>query len=90
MIAIRLALGDLRHALRPVLLFALVWAVAQTVILSPLMSWALGFLLKREGQPAVSNQDIAGFLMSPTGVLFLLLTAVTSAALQLEIGRAHV
>ena len=80
---IRLALGDLRHALRPVLLFALVWAVAQTVILSPLVSWALGYLLRREGQPAISNQDIAGFLMSPAGVLFVLLTVVTSAALQL-------
>ena len=80
---IRLALGDLRHALRPVLLFALVWAVAQTVILSPLVTWALGYLLTREGQPAVNNQDIAGFLMSPAGVLFALLTVVTSAALQL-------
>ncbi|MCL4179585.1 MAG: glycerophosphoryl diester phosphodiesterase membrane domain-containing protein [Verrucomicrobia bacterium] len=80
---IRLALRDLRRALRPVLLFALVWAVAQTVILSPFVSWALGYLLRRGGQPAISNQDIAGFLMSPAGVLFLLLTAVTSAALQL-------
>lgn len=80
---IRLAFGDLRHALRPVLLFALAWAVAQTVVLSPFVSWALGYLVRRGGQPAINNQDIAGFLMSPAGILFTLLTVVTSVALQL-------
>ncbi len=39
---IRLALGDVRHALRLVLLFALAWAGLQTVVLSPLAGWALG------------------------------------------------
>lgn len=80
---IRSALGDVRHALRPVLLFALVWAGVQAVLLSPLLTWALGHLVGGGARPAVSNQDIAGFLLSPGGVVFVLLTAVASGALQL-------
>lgn len=80
---IRLALGDLRHALRPVLLFALAWGVVQAVILSPFLSWALGHLVGGGGQRAVSNQDITGFLLSPAGVLFAVLTGVVSGAMQL-------
>jgi glycerophosphoryl diester phosphodiesterase len=80
---IRLAFGDLRRGLRPVLLFALAWAGLQTVILSPLLSWALGLLVKGRGRLAVSNYDIAGFLISPAGVVFAVLTIVSAAALQL-------
>jgi len=80
---IRLALSDLRHTLQSVLLFALVWATLQAVFLSPLLSGALGHLVSREGEGSVSNQDIVGFLISPTGLLFSILTAVGSAALQL-------
>ena len=80
---VRQAFGDLRRALRPVLLFAVAWAVLQAVILSPFLSWAIGHLVSHGGQRAINNQEIVGFLMSPAGVLFALLTAVASGAMQL-------
>jgi hypothetical protein len=61
----------------------LTWAAVQAVILSPLVSWAINHLLMGRGRFTVSNQDIAGFLLSPTGATFAVLTLVSAAALQL-------
>lgn len=77
------ALGDLRRGLRPVLLFAFVWAGLQTAILSPLLGWALGHLVKQREQSAISNHDIVGFLLSPAGMIFVVLTLGSAAVLQL-------
>lgn len=49
----------------------------------------LGQLVRGGGERAVSNQDITGFLLSPAGVLFAVLTGLASGAMQLgQLGPA--
>jgi glycerophosphoryl diester phosphodiesterase len=77
------ALDHLRQVWQPVLFFAVLWAAVQIVMLAPVVSWGLGHLVRGDGQRAVSNQDIAGFLASPAGISFVILTTVSWAVLQM-------
>ena len=51
-----------------------VWLVSLS-LLSPLTSWALGQLLTGKGNLIVGNTDLIAWLLSPRGLLFLILSA---------------
>jgi glycerophosphoryl diester phosphodiesterase len=58
------------------LLVALLGAVA----LAPLAGWATNSVVARSGSALVSNFDIARFVLSPWGAIFVLLTAALATA----------
>ncbi|MEE4378955.1 MAG: glycerophosphodiester phosphodiesterase [Candidatus Competibacteraceae bacterium] len=60
-----------RSALPQLILYDLVFKVVGLVLLTPLTVWTLENLLARSGALAVTNADIAGFLPTPSGLLFL-------------------
>ncbi|NJN47961.1 MAG: hypothetical protein HC808_17435, partial [Candidatus Competibacteraceae bacterium] len=54
------------------MLYDLVFKIVGLVLLAPLTAWTLENLIARSGALAVTNADISGFLLTPTGLLFLL------------------
>ncbi len=78
---VRLALKEARLALRPVVLFLFGWSVVQATVLAPVLGWLTDRLLTRSGQLAVSNYDIATFLLTPAGIAFLLIGGTLNLAL---------
>ena len=82
---IRQALIQAKQQLRPVSLFLAGWALVYAAVLGPLTGWALGQLVNRSGHLAVSNYDIAAFLLTPSGLVFLMVGgALNLAALYAE------
>ena len=77
---VRESLLDAAHQLRPVALFLVGWGLMYAVVLAPLTTWALGRLVTTSGNWAVSNEDIATFLLSPAGIVFLGLAGTLNVA----------
>ena len=77
---IQQALRDARQAIRPVASFLAGWALLQVIFLAPLTGWALGRLVTLSGHLAVSNYDIAAFLLTPSGLVFLMLGGALNLA----------
>ena len=59
----------------PMAVYLLVVWLASLSLLSPLTSWALGQLLTGKGNLIVGNTDLIAWLVSPRGLLFLILSA---------------
>lgn len=72
---LREMLAVLRRRWRALLLYHLFFTILLTSLLLPASSLVLQALLRRTGEPAVTNLDIVTFLLSPTGLAWLLLAA---------------
>jgi len=68
------AWDNLRKKVKPVVGFEVWFSLIYTVVLAPITAWLLNKLLVPGGPLAVSNEGIITFILSPPGVLFLLLS----------------
>lgn len=68
-------LQHLRQSWRQVFIAHLAFAAFGVVLFTPLVGFAGQLLLRFSGQPALADQDIAYFLLSPLGLLALILMA---------------
>jgi glycerophosphoryl diester phosphodiesterase len=69
------ARGLLGSALLNGLIYDLLYKAIGIVVLAPLGAWVLEHLIRTSGTVIVANEAIAGFLLSPAGLAFVLLTA---------------
>jgi glycerophosphoryl diester phosphodiesterase len=68
--------GDLfRRNWLPMVAYALIISVAGLLLVTPLSAWILNRLAARSGEFIVGNHELVGWLLSPTGLLYLLLVA---------------
>ena len=67
-----------RSAIRPLVLYDLLFKVFGVSVMTPLAALALERLVATSGSVSVTNADIATFLMSPWGPLFLFVAGVFS------------
>ena len=77
---VRKAVGEALMQLRPVAAFLLIWTVVYASVLAPPTAWALERLITQSGAFAVSNEDIAAFLLSPAGCIFLVVGGALNLA----------
>jgi glycerophosphoryl diester phosphodiesterase len=70
-----LAFQYLRQSWQQVLVTHLIYTVLGFVVFTPLIGFTGRLLLKLSGQTALADQDIAYFLLSPTGMLALIVFA---------------
>jgi glycerophosphoryl diester phosphodiesterase len=69
------ALGMIRRRLHSLLLLGITARLIWTLVLAPLTSLIVGFLVERKGRFSFGNNDIVMFLLSPTGVATLIVAA---------------
>jgi glycerophosphoryl diester phosphodiesterase len=75
--------ADLQQNWRAALVFHLLLQLLGFAILTPLATWIGRRLVLAAGEPVISNFDIAGFVLSPTGAAFVLVIAALTIALLL-------
>jgi len=68
------AASVVRSAVRPLVLYDLLFKAFGLLVLTPLAALALERLVATSGSLSVTNADIAGFVLSPWGLLFLFVT----------------
>lgn len=66
----------------------LIYRLVTVAMISPLVGWLTTLLVERSGSAAVSNTDIAWFLLSPTGFVGALLLLFAYLVGQLLLGSA--
>ena len=71
-------LGSLRRGWPQYAAADIATRVAATLLLAPLVAWLASTALQRAGGGAVTDQDIVWFLLSPLGIVSLLLVAAGS------------
>jgi len=74
---------DFREARRALVIFEVLFKLAEAWLLVPAAAFVLAAVLSRAGHIAVSNQDILDFLLTPTGVLYAALSSIAVLALIL-------
>jgi len=68
--------GDLfRRNWLPMVAYALIISAAGLLLVTPLSAWILNRLAARSGEFIVGNHELVGWLLSPSGLLYLLLVA---------------
>jgi glycerophosphoryl diester phosphodiesterase len=80
---------DLRRTWRTALALHLLVQLLGFAIFAPLATWVGRRLVLAAGEPVISNFDIAGFVLSPTGAAFVLVTAALGIALLLAEFTGH-
>src|SRR6056297_1068982 len=94
MVAVRAVIGAYRHALSqsvPFVALHLSVRLAVSALLVPLAALILGLALRWSGDPALTDQEIAGFLLSPVGALVALVVIcvlIVAAVLDLALMTA--
>lgn len=79
------SLNCMRQCKRPIFFTHLIYSVLGVVLFGPLVGMLGQLLLHFSGQPALADQDIAWFLLSPFGMASLILIgAILIAILALE------
>ncbi len=81
-----------RRAIEPLVLYDLLFKVFGLLVMTPLTALALERLIATSGRLSVTNADIAGFLISPWGLLFLFVAgsfSLTSLFAE-EAGLMHI
>lgn len=68
------AASVVRSTVRPLVLYDLLFKALGLLVLTPLAALALERLVATSGSLSVTNADIAGFVLSPWGLLFLFVT----------------
>jgi len=82
-------IGDFRAQWRTAVAFHLVVQLAGAALLTPLGTWLARRLVLAAGAPVISNFDIAGFVLTPAGVGFVLLVAALLITLLLAEFAGH-
>ncbi len=72
--------GDFARRWRLVFAWQLLVQLLGIAAVAPLAGWLAHRLVARSGSAVVSNYDIAAFVLSPAGVLFVLLVLVSATA----------
>ncbi len=78
--SVRRALLHASQHLLPVTRFLICWGLVYAAVLAPLVAWAQQQLVAQSGRWAVSNEDIAVFLLSPAGLVFLAVAGILNLA----------
>ncbi|MCC5855744.1 MAG: glycerophosphoryl diester phosphodiesterase membrane domain-containing protein [Idiomarina sp.] len=60
---------------RPLVAYHLYFSLLALFALSPLVGWLLAGLVRLSGVPMIGNDDLVSFILSPLGVLWLLVSA---------------
>ncbi len=76
-------LGDLSAYWRPALVYHLFVNLLGIVIFAPTVGFLTNRLVSSSGEYVISNYDIAGFLLSPAGIVFTLIVAAMGLGLLL-------
>ena len=81
--------ADLRGGWRALLVFDLLCKLLMVAVSAPLSAWFIGAILRASGDHAVSNTDLLGFFLSPSGLVLIVVSATTGFALLFfELGLA--
>ena len=75
--------ADFRLFWRQPLAFHLLMQLLGFAILAPLLTWVGRRIVLASGEPVISNFDIATFVLSPSGALFVLVVAAFTVSLVL-------
>jgi glycerophosphoryl diester phosphodiesterase len=75
--------ADFRSHWREALAFHLLIQLLGAAIFAPVVTWIGQRIVLASGEPVISNFDIAGFVLSPTGAVFVLVIAALTVALML-------
>ncbi len=67
---VRTILGDFRRSFPALLAFEVLFKLLTVLVVVPMMALVLFYLVRETGRTAITNTDIAGFLLSPGGVLY--------------------
>ncbi|RUO29615.1 glycerophosphodiester phosphodiesterase [Aliidiomarina soli] len=67
--------GAITYHKRPLLAFHLYFSLLALFVLSPLAGWTLAGLVQLSGSTMLGNEDLARFLLTPTGIAWVLLAA---------------
>ncbi|MEX0622875.1 MAG: glycerophosphodiester phosphodiesterase family protein, partial [Saccharospirillum sp.] len=81
----RHALASLRYHRRPLLAFHVYFTILAFSLLSPVSGWLLSVLVNLADASLISNVDLARFLISPAGLLWILVSgtlAIVAVFLQ--------
>jgi glycerophosphoryl diester phosphodiesterase len=81
--------ADFRAHWRAPFAFHLVMQLLGVALFTPIVSWVGRRLVLASGEPVISNFDIARFVLSPSGVAFVLVIAALSVALLLAEFAGH-
>ncbi len=65
-------LNGLRQSLAPLVTFEILAKTLDLALLGPLTAWALAVFLATTGDPTVSDEQIAVFILSPIGIIGIL------------------
>ena len=81
--------ADFRAHWRAPLAFHLVMQILGVALFAPVVSWVGRRIVLASGEPVISNFDIARFVLSPSGVVFVLVIAALTVALLLAEFAGH-
>jgi glycerophosphoryl diester phosphodiesterase len=81
--------ADFRAHWRAPLAFHLVMQLLGVALFAPVVSWVGHRIVLASGEPVISNFDIARFVLSPSGVAFVLVIAALTLALLLAEFAGH-
>jgi glycerophosphoryl diester phosphodiesterase len=81
--------ADFRAHWRAPLAFHLVMQLLGVALFAPIVSWVGRRIVLASGEPVISNFDIARFVLSPSGVVFVLVIAALTVALLLAEFAGH-
>ena len=81
--------ADFRAHWRAPLAFHLVMQLLGVALFAPIVSWVGRRIVLASGEPVISNFDIARFVLSPSGVVFVLVMAALTVALLLAEFAGH-
>lgn len=81
--------ADLRPNWHASLAFHLLMQLLGFAIFTPLVTWIGRRLVLAAGEPVISNFDIAGFVLSPTGAAFVVVIGALTIALLLAEFTGH-
>jgi glycerophosphoryl diester phosphodiesterase len=76
--------GDFAGRWRVVIAWQLLVQLLGFVALAPLSGWLADRIVARSGSDVISNFDIAGFVLSPPGIVFVLLVAGVAISFQIS------
>jgi glycerophosphoryl diester phosphodiesterase len=76
----RRTLGDLGWRWRVVFGWQLLVQLLGFIVVTPLASWLANRIVARSGSDVVSNYDIASFVLSPAGAVFVILVVAAAIA----------
>ena len=72
--------GDFARRGRLVFAWQVLVQLAGAAAVAPLSGWLLNRAVARSGSPVISNFDLAAFLLTPPGVVFVLITVLAAVA----------